>query len=183
MVLIGIVFLLEPSLESRFADALSPQAVRWMATGLLVVIALYLLGSALKLPPLRIRKFEIFYPRLPIAVKQITIAPIELLFAGAILFFALPAEGNPGYLVVLGVFVVAFALALLSHAPGGLGVFDLMVLTGLPEFEPEVVLAALIVFRIFYFLIPLVMGLVMVALFERAQLRAQEDQAEDQADA
>ena len=58
-----------------------------------------------------------------------------------------------------------------------------MVLTGLPEFEPEVVLAALIVFRIFYFLIPLVMGLVMVALFERAQLRAQEDQAEDQADA
>lgn len=72
----------------------------------------------------------------------------------------------------MAVFVVAFSLALLSHAPGGLGVFELAVLTALPEFEPEVVLAALLVFRLFYFLIPLVVGLIVVAVFEHSLLRS-----------
>lgn len=171
MILTGLAFLLAPGLEDRFADLLSQHAVRGIAIVLLVLAGGYVVGAALRLPPLTIRSFQIFYPRLGIALKQVTIAPLELMFAAGILYFALPEAGNPGYLVVLGVFVVAFALALLSHAPGGLGVFDLAVLTALPEFQPEVVLAALLVFRIFYFLIPLVMGLAMVALFEHRQLR------------
>jgi hypothetical protein len=51
-------------------------------------------------------------------------------------------------------------------------VFELAVLTALPEFQPEVVLAALLVFRFFYLLIPLAAGLVMIALFEHSRLRS-----------
>lgn len=171
MALLGIAFAFAPGIEDRFGDALSPDLVRWLAFGLLVLIVLYLIGSALELPPLHIRRFSVTYPRLPVALAQIAVAPVELLFAAGILFFALPPEGNPGYIVVMGVFVVAFALALLSHAPGGLGVFELAVLTGLPEFPNETVLAALIVFRLFYFIVPLVIGLVVVALFEHGQLQ------------
>ncbi|MFE3837632.1 lysylphosphatidylglycerol synthase domain-containing protein [Pseudogemmobacter sonorensis] len=171
MILLGVAFLFSPGLEDRFAEALSPVLVRWLAFGLLVLIGLYLLGSALGLRPLRIRSFTVSYPRLPVALQQITVAPVELLFAAGILYFALPDAGNPGYLVVMGVFVVAFALALLSHAPGGLGVFELAVLTALPEFEPEEVLAALIVFRLFYFILPLILSLIVVAIFEHGQLR------------
>ncbi len=172
MVVLGLAFLLSPGLEERFADMLSPHLVWWLAVLLLVGVALYLLGAALKLPELKIRSFSISYPKLGLAVKQIIVAPTELLFAAGILYLALPEVGNPGYLVVMGVFVVAFSLALLSHAPGGLGVFELAVLTGLPEFSNEEVLAALIVFRICYFLIPLIIGLVMVGIFEHGQLKA-----------
>lgn len=172
MLLLGIDFLLTPTLEERFAEFLHPGVITWTAWGLLALIALYVLGSALSLPPLRIRSFVVSYPRLSITLKQLIIAPIELLFAAGILYFALPSDGNPGYWVVMAVFVVAFSLALLSHAPGGLGVFELAVLTALPEFEPEVVLAALLVFRLFYFLIPLIVGLVMIALFEHSLFRS-----------
>ncbi len=177
MLLLGVAFLLSPELDNRFTDFLSPAMVRWLALGVLGLLCLYLIGAALQLPPLRLRRFSITYPRVSIALKQITVAPVETLFAAGILYFALPQTGNPGFLVVMGVFVVAFSLALMSHAPGGLGVFDLAVLTALPEFEPEAVVAALLIFRLFYFLIPLVMGLVMIAVFEHQQLKAAENAA------
>lgn len=172
MILVGAVFLLTPALDSRFSDVLSPVMVRWVAWGLLALSVFYLIGSALRLPDLKIRTFKISYPCLPVALKQTLVAPVELLFAGGILYFALPPELNPGYPVILGVFVVAFTLALLSHAPGGLGVFELAVLTALPEFPPETVLAALLVFRLCYFIIPLVIGLATAAVFEHGQYRS-----------
>lgn len=172
MLLLGIDFLLTPTLEQRFAQFLPPALLHWVALGLLLPIVLYLLGSILSPPPLRIRGFVLTYPRPAIALLQLAVAPIEILFAAGILYFALPGDGNPGYWVVMAVFVTAFSLALLSHAPGGLGVFELAVLTALPEFQPEVVLAALLVFRFFYLLIPLAAGLVMIALFEHSRLRS-----------
>ncbi|VDC32523.1 lysylphosphatidylglycerol synthase domain-containing protein [Pseudogemmobacter humi] len=171
MIVLGVAFLVTPDLGDRLTQFLSPTLVQWLAAATLMIVVLYLISSALGLPDLRIRNFHISYPRLPIALKQVTIAPVELLFAAGILYFALPAEGNPGYMVVMGVFVVGFSLALLSHAPGGLGVFELAVITGLPEFEPETVLAALLVFRMFYLIFPLILGLILVALFEHGQLR------------
>lgn len=172
MLLLGVDLLLAPTLEERFAEFLPSGVTQWIAVGLLALIGLYVLGSVLSPPPLRIRSFVITYPRLAITLRQLAVAPVEILFAAGILYFALPIEGNPGYWVVMGVFVVSFSLALLSHAPGGLGVFELAVLTALPEFAPETVLAALLVFRFFYFLIPLMAGLVMVALFEHSHLKS-----------
>lgn len=172
MLLLGIDLLLAPTLEDRFAEFLPSGATQWIAGGLLGLIGLYLLGSLLSPPPLRIRSFVVSYPRPAITLKQLAVAPVEILFAAGILYFALPVAENPGYWVVMGVFVVAFSLALLSHAPGGLGVFELAVLTAVPEFEPETVLAALLVFRFFYFLIPLAAGLVMIALFEHSNLKS-----------
>lgn len=172
IVVLGLAFLAVPGLEDRFADLLSPRAVRWLAGMMLVAVGLYLAGSALHLPPLRLGGHSVTYPRPGIALRQIIIAPVELLFAAGILYFALPTIGNPGFMVVTGVYVLAFSLALLSHTPGGLGVFELAVLTGLPELPEEAVLAALIVFRLFYFILPLVAGLVIVAVFEHVQIKA-----------
>ena len=67
---------------------------------------------------------------------------LALACAAAIIYFALPAESNPGYLVVLGVFLASFSLALLSHAPGGLGVLEVTFLAAMPELPKVDVLAA-----------------------------------------
>ena len=65
-------------------------------------------------------------------LAQLTVGPIEILAAASIVYFALPEAGNPGYLVVLGIFVVAFSIASISHAPGGLGVFEFVAWPGSP---------------------------------------------------
>lgn len=165
----GIVILLEPALLDRYTEG-SHQAW-WIALGIamLALVAAYVFGSWLKLKPLAIRSFRLHYPALPIVARQLIIGPLEIVAAAAIIYFALPTEHNPGYLVVLGIFLFSFAVAQASHAPGGLGVLEVVFLTGLSEMDPAAVLAALLVFRLFYLIIPLILGVIAVLSFEHSQ--------------
>jgi uncharacterized membrane protein YbhN (UPF0104 family) len=68
------------------------------------------------------------------------------------------------------VFLASFSAALASNAPGGLGVFELIFIKAMPDIPPAQVLAALLVFRLFYLLIPLAFAVVVVLTFERSRL-------------
>jgi len=171
VVLSGIVLLLIPDLLDRYTELAHPGMGYALGVAALLLVAAYVFGSWLRLRPLKIRSFELHYPSLPIVFRQLTIGPIELLGAASVIYFALPATGNPGFLMVLGIFLVSFSAAQISHAPGGLGVLELVFLTGLSEMDPAAVLAALLVFRAFYLIIPLVIAILVVLGFERSQFR------------
>lgn len=174
ILLTGIVLVIEPEITERFVDILPAGLSASTGALLIALVGFYLLGSWLELRPLKVRGFEIHYPRLPVALRQLAIAPIELIAAGSILYFVLPAQGNPGFLIVLGIFLISFSIALLSHAPGGVGVLELVFITGLPDMDPADVLAALLVFRMFYLIIPFILSLFVILLFERSQYRRPE---------
>ena len=167
----GLVFVVQPELAERFVDLEAVPVTLSATTGvvLLAVVALYVAGSLFGFRPLRIGSFRLDYPRPPIVLRQLTIGPIELIGAASIVYFALPDAGNPGFVTVLGVFLIAFSVASATHAPGGIGVFELVALAGLPDMDKASVLAALLVFRLFYLIIPLILGIVVVVLFERSQ--------------
>jgi len=173
ILLTGLVLIFQPDVTERFIDVLPLEASAATGVILLSLVGLYVLGSALNLKPLRIGNFSISYPRLSIALWQLLIGPLEIIAAGTIVYFALPEAGNPGFLVVLGIFLIAFSLALLSHAPGGLGVLELAFITGLPEMDSADILAALLVFRLLYLLLPLAVALFVVLGFERQQLNSE----------
>ncbi len=170
LLLTGLVLLVVPGLLDRFSSIDGIHGLSG-ATGLalLVPVAAYIFGSWLGLRPLKLGSFQLHYPRLPVVARQFVIGPLELLAAAAVIYFALPQAGNPGYLVVLGIFLVSFSAALISHAPGGLGVLEVVFFAGLSEMPTEDVLAALLVFRLFYLIVPFIVGLVVVLLFERSQ--------------
>lgn len=171
----GGVLLLEPGELRRIAGAL-PHALTDRAASRLVGLAclgavvVYVAGSALRLKPLVIRGFRLEYPRPGIVLRQFVTAPLELLAAAGILYFALPETGNPGFFPVLAIFLGSFSAALASNAPGGAGVFELLFINGLPEMAKPKVLAAILVFRLFYFLVPLAFAVVVIVLFERRRL-------------
>jgi uncharacterized membrane protein YbhN (UPF0104 family) len=148
----------------------NPATARIVGFLLLGFVVLYVAGSILHLPPVHIRKAKLEYPRPAIMVRQLIAAPLELLGAAGIIYFVLPAHLEPSFIVVLAVFLASFSAALISHAPGGLGVFELVFLTAMPDIPKADVLAALIVFRLFYLLIPFALSLVVVLMFERARL-------------
>lgn len=166
----GLVLVLEPEVIDRFSGAPHHGAAVAAGIAMLILVGAYIFGSWLHLKPLRIGGFQLHYPALPIVARQLLIGPVELLAAAAIIFFALPVAGNPGYFVILGVFLVSFSVAQLSHAPGGLGVFEVVFLAGLSDMDPVGVLAALLVFRLFYLIIPLLIALCVVLFFEHSQL-------------
>lgn len=165
----GILLLVEPALLNQFHQDIPI----WMAVSLgsimLLLVALYILGSLLNIKTLHFRHFRLQYPRFSLITKQLLIGPLELLAAAAIIYFALPADSNPGYMVVLGIFLASFSAALVSHAPGGLGVLELMFLIALPDVHQADLLVALLIFRLFYLLIPFAISLIVVLYFEHHQ--------------
>ena len=171
----GIVLTFNPELFGRLPEAI-PAALRDTATARIIglamlgFVALYVIGSILHLRPLCIRNFKIEYPRPAIMVRQLIAAPLELLGAAGIIYFALPETGNPGFAAVLAAFLASFSAALVSHAPGGLGVFELVFVAIMPDVPKAEVLAALIIFRLFYLIIPFALAIAVVLLFERARV-------------
>jgi len=171
----GIVLTVDPTLLYRLGDLLpdvltNPATARVVGFVLLAIVALYVVGSILHLPPFVIRKAKLEYPRPAIMVRQLIAAPLELLGAAGIIYFIMPAHLEPNFLTVLAVFLASFSAALVSHAPGGLGVFELVFLTAMPDIPEANVAAALIIFRLFYLLIPFAISLVVILLFERSRL-------------
>jgi uncharacterized membrane protein YbhN (UPF0104 family) len=177
VLLAGIVFTVTPDLLSRLEGRVpiwlvNPTTARVLGIALLAFVLLYVVGSILHLRPVTIRKFTLAYPRPPVMVRQLIAAPLELLGAAGIIYFALPEATNPGFLIVLGAFLASFSAALVSHAPGGLGVLELVFVAMMPDVPKADVIAALLVFRLFYLLLPFTMSIVVVLLFERARLAA-----------
>jgi hypothetical protein len=171
----GLISVFEPEQLSRFSGLLpdvltNPTSARIIGTIFLAIVAIYVLGSIFRMRPLVIWGFRLEYPKIDIVVRQLLASPLELLGAAGIIYFALPEMGNPGYFAVLAVFLASFSAALVSNAPGGLGVFELLFLKAMPAVPQFEVLTALLVFRLFYLLIPLGISVVVVILFERRKL-------------
>ncbi len=171
----GIVLVFEPQELARVAGKLpqvltSTTTARLIGIGFLSAVGLYAVGAIFRLPPLVLGSFRIDYPRPEIALRQLIAAPLEIVGATGIIYFALPESGNPGFFVVLAIFVASFSAALVSNAPAGAGVFDLLFINALPTIPKAKVLAAVLMFRLFYLLIPLAFAIVVMVLFERRRL-------------
>jgi glycosyltransferase 2 family protein len=123
----------------------------YVALAVLVRRRLRLRGWTLEMPP----------PRL--ALAQLVIGPLNFACVAACLHQALAALGDVPYLGVASVYVIANVSSLISHVPGGLGVIESVVMFLLPG---EKVIGALIVFRFVYFLVPLALGSMLLAVTE-----------------
>lgn len=176
VMLTGLVFVLEPQIVNSLTElmpvfALPEMLVRLIGAAMLLLCALYVLGSWRGFKPLTIRSFHVFYPRLPVVARQLIAAPMELIAAAGIIYFALPDAGNPGFLIVLGAFLLSFSAGLLSQTPGGIGVMEAVFLAVIDTVPPSDVIAALLIWRLMYLLVPLGLSLPVIVAFERAQIR------------
>ncbi len=171
ILLFGIVLILKPEIITLIHDELPKWLGTTMGAILLSCIALYTFGSWLQLKPLHLgKKIQLSYPQLKIVIQQLLISPLELLGAAGIIYAVLPHNTDIHFISVLGVFLASFTITLLSNAPaGGIGVLEALFITGMPSVNPTDVVAALIVFRMLYLIIPLIISLFVVAIFETQQ--------------
>ena len=104
------------------------------------------------------------------ALAQIGIACVDLAAASTALFVLVPGA-DPA---LLPNFVLAYALAiivaLISHVPGGIGVFEATVIALLPA-DNTALLAGLIAYRVIYYLLPFGCGVTLLALHEGRRWR------------
>jgi len=80
-------------------------------------------------------------------------ALLDTAMAAAALFTFLPAGAVP-FVSLFPVFLIAIGAALVSNTPGGVGPFELILVTALPQVGPDTVLAAILAYRVVYYALP-----------------------------
>lgn len=134
-----------------------------------VLLTAYFSWTAIARQPLSIGRWRLATPSLPLALGQIAVAATDLALVAGALYLLLPMQGTGiSYPAFIGIYVVATTAGTLSHVPGGLGVFE-GALTLLVPAEAADILAAMLVFRVFYNLVPLVLAALVLAVFELVQ--------------
>ncbi|HWK45312.1 MAG TPA: lysylphosphatidylglycerol synthase domain-containing protein [Stellaceae bacterium] len=125
----------------------------------LAVVAGYGMIGLIRQKPIRVGSFELAIPSPRFAAFQIVISAVDWLLVASVLYVLLPSSPTFGFPNFLGVFVLAYLLGILSNVPGGLGVFESIILfTMTPAVPAPAVLSALLVYRGVYHLLPLSVG-------------------------
>jgi phosphatidylglycerol lysyltransferase len=166
----GITLAVDPLPGARdMAGVWFARPAGWL---LITVSVAYLALSFGRAAPLRIRGFEIPIPPPRLALIQLVVSSIDWTLAAAVLYVVLPA--GVSFPVVLGAFLAAQLIGLASHVPGGVGVFEtLIVLLLKPFLTSGDMLPALVVYRAVYYLLPLTVALVALVADEVRQRRSQ----------
>ncbi len=109
------------------------------------------------------RRFRL--PPPPWVLGQLLLSSLHWALAAALLHLLLPAELGLSYPALAGRFLAAQLLGVVSQVPAGLGVFEASLLGLLAGRAPaETLLPGLLLYRAFYYLLPLLAGLTVLAV-------------------
>lgn len=133
---------------------------------LLTAIAAYAAWCSFAKTDLEIRGWALRAPGPLIGLTQICIAVIDLGLSAAVLWVVLPPEANISLISFLGAYAAAVIAGIVSHVPGGIGIFEAVVLATLPDVPRESLAAALLAYRAIYYLVPLLFGAVLFGIQE-----------------
>jgi len=155
LVLGGVVFLLEPLVLPTVLHF--PFTSVHLLGGIFfaVVVAFILLSSFLK-RPLKVRGWEFSLPAPGLLLSQITVASVDWALAGIVLYALLPPVPDLSYPGFIGLYLLAQLAGLVSQVPGGLGVFETVIMLLLsPYLHPSQALGSLLAYRGIYYIFPL----------------------------
>jgi uncharacterized membrane protein YbhN (UPF0104 family) len=158
-----------PSAASAI-DQLPPWLNCALALAGLASIFAYLAWLAMRPRAIGMDDWQVTLPSAPLTLVQIGIGVCDLGFASLAMYALLPAMPAIDFLTMLVIFVLATLLGFISHAPGALGVFDAAMLIALPQFDKEELLAALLLFRLIYYVIPFALALSILGIRELTAL-------------
>jgi len=132
---------------------------------LLVMVVGYVIASAKFKDEFSFKSWTFRFPDLKLSLQQVFIASIDWLLMASVLYVLLPSSSN--FFSFLGVFMLAQIAGLFSQVPGGLGVFESVMLVYLGNFMPgSKVLGILVVYRIIYYILPLLAALIVLGYQE-----------------
>ena len=170
--LLGAALLLEPSALMPVLP-LAAAALRGGGIALLLAFAGLVLLVGRHGRSFRIVGHALWLPNRRTLLSVSLLSVVELVLAGAALYVLLPDGASAGLPGFVGLYLIATLAGLVSTVPAGLGVFEWSLLKLLPDVAPGAVLAAALVYRITYYVLPLLLAtLLALAPLLRRPLRA-----------
>lgn len=143
-----------------------PFGTRTLGVILLSLAIGYLLVCCLWRKPWPIGELHLRPPEPGLMAVQASVAAVDLLISATALYLVLPGDAVVPFALVLAAYLVGIAVSLLTQVPGGLGVLELILLTLLKESVGESVLASVLIFRLLYYVLPLMFGMLTLVAHE-----------------
>jgi uncharacterized membrane protein YbhN (UPF0104 family) len=155
MVLGGVILFIEPQAVPFFGDYIPHWGMYAIATVLWAIVGAYVTLSRV-LGKFRMFGHEIVLPSWRMAILQVLLATADVAATAAIFYALLPEVPGLTYVRFLGVYLASYSAGLAANLPGGIGVFDTAMLLGLESYlSPPEIVGAIVVFRLYYYIIPL----------------------------
>ncbi|WP_333677341.1 bifunctional lysylphosphatidylglycerol flippase/synthetase MprF [Dyella sp.] len=151
---------------------------RWhllLGIALCLIPLLWLVGGALLRRPIKLWRWKVQLPSVSVGLRQVFVGALDWGLAAAVLYALMPDSLALHFGSFLAIFALAQIAGLISHVPGGLGVFEAVMLAGFGATGNQAlsapILGALAAFRGVYYLLPLCAATVVVVIREARGLR------------
>ena len=167
----GLALLVQPEILVHYL-AVPDTFARAVGALLITPMCTLLLASAYGLQALPIGRWRIRLPSFANTVGQAAAGALDLALAGATLYILLPEQAALPFVDFFGLYLAALLVASMSQVPGGLGVFEgLIVSLTAPFADAQDVLGALLAYRMIYYVGPLLLAIVWLGAGEFAARR------------
>jgi phosphatidylglycerol lysyltransferase len=165
----GLSFAMDPPhLPPDFP--VDPAWLRPLGVVMILVLVAYLVLAALG-TRVTIRGTRIALPSLRMGIAQVVSSSLDWILAAWVLYALLPPNA-PTFTAFFGIFLAGQILGHASHVPGGLGVFESVILYFLSQRIPAPqVVGALLAYRAVYYLLPLGLAVLTLAGHELRRLQ------------
>ncbi len=131
----------------------------WLSLLLVPIIGTLVAAVLLVYPKHQLFRVNVTVPSLRAMFHMTALAACDLLFAGLALYLLLPPDIAPSVLTLVAAFSVALGAGMIGGTPGGVGPFEMALVSLIPSSDIAPLAAALIAFRLVYYFSPCVIGL------------------------
>ncbi|WP_132029892.1 lysylphosphatidylglycerol synthase domain-containing protein [Aquabacter spiritensis] len=177
---LGLGIVIHPEAATA-VDQLPPVVNRLIGCAALAVLAGYIVWVSMAPRKIGRSTWFVTLPAGKLTLLQVGIGILDLSLCAAAMYMLMPANPYIDPISLSVIFVTATLLGFASHAPGGLGVFDAALLVALPQFDKEEMVGALLLFRLFYYIVPFAFALLLLGTRELSlSLKRRKDKAAPQ---
>lgn len=114
-------------------------------------------------------RFGVRVPGARLTLAQLLISVLDVCVAASVLYLLLPEA--PPFVSFALIYMLALAAGVLSHVPGGVGVFEAVLLAAFAgRLDPAALIAAMLLYRLLYVLLPLCAAGVLLLIAEARRL-------------
>jgi phosphatidylglycerol lysyltransferase len=142
-------------------------SVRTIGVIFLSLVGGYFLWNIIRKRSFKLGGWEFPVPPSHLFLVQVAVASMDWGLAGSILYFLLPSSEGLSLIGFIGIYMLAQFAGLVSQVPGGLGVFETVILLLVSPYLPaSAVFGSLLAYRGIYYLVPLALATVMLGAHE-----------------
>ncbi len=160
-------FNLPENLHFPFASSL-PLGIFFLA-----IVAVYFIWIYASKKSFKINDWEFELPAFRLSFFQTLLSAFDFLLLGAIFYVLLPAHTDIPFAKFTAIYLLALAAGIISQIPGGLGVFETVILLTFPAIDKTSLMGSLLAYRTIYYLFPFCLGAFMLGIHELRHRREQ----------